>query len=931
VGADRRESVSHIEALFEQATIGIAETDAQGRFIRVNDQYCAMVGRSRETLLTLGMQDITHPDDLGPNLALLHAAIEQAKPFEILKRYVKPDGSAVWVRNNVTAVTADRDGVPTVLCFSIDVTREQAAEEALRRSESLFRFLDELGRETAKSADADDIMAITTRMTAQHLGLSNCAYADMDADEDGFTIRGNWHAPGSPSIVGHYSLADFGTLAVQELSAGRPLIINDNLAEIAPEEAKTFQDIGISATVCMPLVKDGRLVALMAIHDKEPHVWSDYELTVIREVTERSWAHIERVRSEAILKEREERLRLAVEAAQIGTWDWDMRAMRGSWSDRTSEIMGVEPGREVTVQQRYEVVHPDDRDWVGAEVGRALQARQDFVCEYRIVRPDGEIRWISSRGTNQYDERGLPVRTIGTIRDVTQRRRAQEQLEDLNRTLEQKIAERTAERDRMWRLSRDLLLVIGKRWDIRAVNPAVLTLLGYTPSSVIGERFDRFVHPDDLRAVLGSIRAARSEPVGDFRARLRTQDGGWKVFSWTAAPAEGEAYVTGRDITAEVERIRDLEVAQEALRQSQKLEALGQLTGGVAHDFNNLLTPIVGSLDLLSRAPELGDRQRRLINAALESSERARVLVQRLLAFARRQPLRLGPVDVAGLIEGMADLIASTSGPQIEVQLDLAPGLPLAEADANQLELALLNLAVNARDAMPDGGTLSIGARAENVGHDHKSGLKPAAYLRLTVADTGCGMDAETLARAIEPFFSTKGLGKGTGLGLSMVHGLASQLNGAMLIDSRPGIGTSVDLYLPVSVAAELPSDSLIGQGNMVEATGSILLVDDDAAARAATREMLAEMGYRIEEATSGKEACEKLEEGRYDAVLSDHLMPGMTGSDLAMAIRERWPQQAVLIVSGYAELDTISPDLPRLAKPFRRMDLERELAALGV
>jgi PAS domain S-box-containing protein len=813
------------------------------------------------------------------------------------------------------------------VCGMLDTVVETTSTAIASRR---LAFLHELGDAIAGATRAEEIMAITTRMTAQHLGLSNCAYADMDEDEDGFTIRGDWHAPGSPSIVGHYSLADFGKLAVQELSAARPLIINDNSIELTPEEAKTFQDIGIAATICMPLVKGGKLVALMAVHDRAPHHWSDYERALIAEVTERSWAHIERVRADAALKENEQRLRLAMEAAQIGTWDWDLVGLRGSWSERTAEIMGFPPGQEITPEQRYQSIHPDDRDWVGGEIAKSIQTGSDFVTEYRVVRPDGGVRWVASRGTVEI-QNGRAVRTTGTVRDVTARREAQERLKQLNASLEQQVAERTAERDGMWRLSHDLFLVIGKRWQIRAANPAVEVLLGYQQASVIGLRFDRFVHPDDLRAAASSIRAAATRPVGDFTARLRAQDGEWRCFSWSAAPSEGEAYVIGRDITDEVRRKEELELAQEALRQSQKLEALGQLTGGVAHDFNNLLTPIVGSLDLLSRAPDASERQRRLIGAALESAERARVLVQRLLAFARRQPLQAGPVDIKALVTGVAELIASTSGPQIALKLDIPPGLPLAEADANQLELALLNLAVNSRDAMPDGGALSIRARADEVGARHRSKLPPGRYIRLTVADTGRGMDELTLARAIEPFFSTKGVGKGTGLGLSMVHGLVSQLKGTMLIESRPDFGTSVDLYLPVSereMSADAPERPADGAST---ATGSILLVDDDPAVRAATRELLADMGYRVEEAASAPEACDKLEARSYDAVLSDHLMPGVTGADLARTIRARWPALPVLIVSGFAELDSVSPDLPRLAKPFRREDLARELAALGV
>lgn len=259
----------------------------------------------------------------------------------------------------------------------------------LEQSEALFRFLDELAQATSGSSNSDEILAISTRLTAQHLGLSNCAYADMDDDQDGFTIRGNWHAPGSPSIVGHYRLADFGTLAVRELGAARPLIINDNLVEIAPEEAEAFQAIGIAATICMPLVKAGRLVALMAIHDRVPHRWSEYELTVIQEVTERSWAHVERVRSEAELRASNERFRAAIRAIQGVLWT----------NDADGRMVGEQPGWQALTGQSYEeyqgygwaeAVHPEDAQPTIAAWNEAVAGRRAFVFQHRIRRSDGE-------------------------------------------------------------------------------------------------------------------------------------------------------------------------------------------------------------------------------------------------------------------------------------------------------------------------------------------------------------------------------------------------------------------------------------------------------------------------------------------------------------------------------------------------------------
>jgi len=402
------------------------------------------------------------------------------------------------------------------------------------------------------------------------------------------------------------------------------------------------------------------------------------------------------------------------------------------------------------------------------------------------------------------------------------------------------------------------------------------------------------------------------------------------VVDFSLKPVPGE---DGRPIwlVAEGRDISDLKSAQEALRQSQKMEAMGQLTGGVAHDFNNLLTPIVGSLDMLQRKGLGGERERRLIAGAAQSAERAKTLVQRLLAFARRQPLQSVPVDVAKLVTGMAELVSSTTGPQIKVVVDASEDLPPALADPNQLEMALLNLAVNARDAMPEGGTLRISASAEAVGHDQQSPLRPGAYLKLSVADTGTGMDEATLARAVEPFFSTKGIGRGTGLGLSMVHGLASQLGGALTLRSQQGLGTNVELWLPQSKSLPEVAEPQPDAAAEPHGRGTALLVDDEELVRMSTADMLQDLGYDVIEAASAEDALRLFNGGeRVDLLVTDHLMPGMTGADLARAVRAARPELPVLLVSGYAESEGITADLPRLTKPFRKDELAASLAQLA-
>ena len=382
------------------------------------------------------------------------------------------------------------------------------------------------------------------------------------------------------------------------------------------------------------------------------------------------------------------------------------------------------------------------------------------------------------------------------------------------------------------------------------------------------------------------------------------------------------------DVTQRLRRDVELAHAQEALRQSQKMDAMGQLTGGVAHDFNNLLMPIIGSLDMLQRKSGHDARTLRMISGGLQAAERAKTLVQRLLAFARRQPLQATSVDVGKLIHGMADLVASTSGPRVRVIVEVEPDLPPAVADPNQLEMAVLNLAVNGRDAMPDGGVLRVTAHLER-GPPAGKALTIRAYLCVSVIDTGMGMEPATLSRATEPFFSTKGIGKGTGLGLSMAHGLAAQLGGTLTIESEVGVGTKVEIWLPVAQPATHEGAAVRPTGP-INGTGTALLVDDEDLVRASTMEMLTELGYEVIDASTAEEAAAIVRNGvSPDVLITDHLMPGMTGAELVAALREQHPGLPALIISGYADAEGLSPEYSRLTKPFRQAELAEALADL--
>jgi PAS domain S-box-containing protein len=370
------------------------------------------------------------------------------------------------------------------------------------------------------------------------------------------------------------------------------------------------------------------------------------------------------------------------------------------------------------------------------------------------------------------------------------------------------------------------------------------------------------------------------------------------------------------------------EKAQEQLRQAQKMETIGQLTGGVAHDFNNLLMAVMGNLDLLRKRLPDDPRLQRLVDGALQGAERGASLTQRLLAFARQQDLRAVPVDLSGLVQGLGNLLERSLGPRVALRLDLPEGMPPARIDANQLELAILNLAINARDAMPDGGSIEIKVAKHQVQND--AVLKPGTYLKLSVIDTGAGMTPDILKRAIEPFFSSKPLGKGTGLGLSMVHGLVVQLGGTLELSSAVGKGSTVTMVLPIATSAP-EAETPAAAPQQVKRSAVILFVDDDPLIAMSTTEMLEDLGHRVIGASSALHALDILKsEQPIDLMVTDHVMPGMTGIELAAATRQVRPSLPILLATGYAELpEGTQVDLPRLAKPYHQDQLRDRLEQL--
>ncbi|HEX8379703.1 MAG TPA: PAS domain S-box protein [Allosphingosinicella sp.] len=648
--------------------------------------------------------------------------------------------------------------------------------------------------------------------------------------------------------------------------------------------------------------------------------------------------------AEEALKEREGQLSAFIDQATAGFAQVDLDGRFTLVNDRFCEIAG-RPREELLALTMQEITHPDDLPANVPKFERAVREGTPFSHEKRYVRPDRSIVWVNNSVSVIRRPSGEPYGILAVTIDVTERRTAEAAVRENEARL--RALTDNLPGGMVYQVSTGL---DGSERRFLFVSQSCEKLTGYPAEAILADpsvAYGMMEEAEDLAMMAAAEEAAIAEQRPfDIQCRFRRADGvlRWaRIISGPRRLADGTTVWDGImiDVTDQkkaetllrnlnetleqrvAERARELAAAQEALRQAQKMEAMGQLTGGVAHDFNNLLTPILGSLDLLHRKALGGPREQRLVEGALQSAERAKTLVQRLLAFARRQPLQPGPVDLRELVGGMVELVASTSGPQIRIETRLDEALPYARADANQLEMAVLNLAVNARDAMPGGGALTIAASARSVAAGEVAGLAEGRYVRLSVGDTGTGMDEATLERAVEPFFSTKGVGRGTGLGLSMVHGLAAQLGGALTLESRVGEGTVAALWLPVSDAAPALAAASGGAETAVRATaGTVLLVDDEPLVRASTADMLTELGYEVVEADSGTDALALLDVRQPDLVITDHLMPGLSGTDLALILAAERPDLPVLIVSGYADLDGLPADLPRLTKPFRQADL---------
>jgi PAS domain S-box-containing protein len=761
-----------------------------------------------------------------------------------------------------------RSGVGGILVTALDNTERKRTEDALRENRSFLNDILKSSGEAFYALARDGSTTLSNHAFMRMLGF------DREEDVIGRKIHDLIHHTHPDGT--HYDKADC------------PIYICASTGKAAHVEDEYFYRLNGEAFPVeywvSPVFRDG-------VHEGAICTFVD--------ITARKAAAAELARSEA-------EFRTFAQAMPNHVWASPPDGQLDWFNQRVYDYSG-HPAGSLHGTGWTQMVHPEDLGRAAERWSTSLQSGETYKTEFRLRRSDGSYRWHLARAIPIYDADGKISRWIGTNTDIDDERRTSNSLAKLNATLEQRVAEEAAERDRLWQTSQDLLVVVDPDGTFKSANPAWETVLGWQPDEVIGKNHLDFVYPEDRPNSQVAFDEALVAPLPAFENRCLHKDGSFRWISWIATSESDLVYATGRNTTAEKEAGAQLQLAQEALRQSQKMEAVGQLTGGIAHDFNNMLAVVVGSLELLGRRlPGTDARAQRYLCAAADAARRGSILTQRLLAFSRQTPLEPEPVDANKLVAGMSDLLRHSIGVDVRLETVLAGGLWRTHVDPNQLENVILNLSVNARDAMPEGGRLTIETQNAHLDERYAAahpGVAAGQYVLIAVTDTGSGMPAEVIEKAFDPFFTTKPVGKGTGLGLSQVYGLVKQSGGHVKIYSEPGHGTIIKIYLP-RLAGAMPEDIRKNEAQILPLGDSqevVLVVEDEPDVRRISVEALTELGYQVLEADGASTALQLLDAHPEIVLLfTDVVMPEVNGAKLADEARRRRPNLKILFTTGY-------------------------------
>jgi len=917
-------SEARLRLFVDRAPAAIAMFDTKMRYLATNQRFLEDYGLNEAAgaaaLIGRGHYEIF--PEIPERWRDIHAAVMAGGSLSSQDdSFLRMDGHIEWVRWEMVPWHQTDGTVGGAMLFSEVVTARKQAE--LRRA-FMLDFAESL------AAAPHDGTASAVALLGRHLGVSRAGYGDVDTAELQVAVVHEYTEGAVRSTVGTHRLAAFGRQIVHDLLAGRTLVVEDVTTDPRTQATSdAYLAVGNRSLLVVPILADGCLRATLHLGHHSPRVWTPDDVQLAQDVSTRIWSAAEQVRVKDALAETAEEFQTLADGIPTLCWmaepDGHIYWYNKGWYDYTGTVAADMKGWGWQSVHDPEVLPSVMRRW-----GASLSAGVPFEMTFPLRGADGVFRPFMTRVAPVRGDDGKVRRWLGVNTDVTEAAEREATLHHVANAL----------RDSENRLqlifdTAPVGFLIGEAPSGRLIagNPQADAMF-HQPMIYEGSE-DRYLdlvtcHPDGRRvepAEFPMTRALAGEARPELEVLQYHRDGTQTWMRFIAAPIRTDGRITGamvavldidrkmramqalseirndleRRVTEEVEA---REAAQVRLIQAEKLTALGQLAGGIAHDFNNVLQAVSGGTVLIRRHADDPEAVKRFGAMVEHAARRGASVTRRLLSFARRDELRAEPVVVPVLLEGLHEILTHTLGAGVMVQLDLEPGLSLVLADRGQLETVLVNLATNARDAMPDGGAIIISARAETVSQDaHPSGLAPGDYVRMAVADTGLGMDATLLARVVEPFFTTKEAGKGTGLGLPMARSFAEQSGGALSIASEPGRGTIVTIWLPVT-SARTESEVLADIVTFTEGQREprILLVDDDDMVRELLADELTDRGYDVLQAECGADAISLLDLGEaVDLIVSDLSMPGMDGVMVIREAQARRPRLPAILLTGYA------------------------------